>query len=309
MSTVSNDDIEHALASAGISGYTGTHIALGGGEINDTFKLELEDRSIILRVSKYPDQDTLKNEARSLRLLNIDRVPKLLFYDSTQTIHDRKWILEAFIEGQSVKQLTVAQYENFGSLLAEVHQSQTKQKTIDVWSVLISNTKSFGDEAYHLAHPDPRLSSLVQKMQEYCADWQAAFAAIPSVIIHGDATPSNVLVDGDNVSLIDWEMSDFHDPLMEFSTIYYDDMEFNQGKWRKHITAEEKAALFAGYKSAGGTIDEDRIRFWMNHDKLGAALFLYWRINQSGRPATPKQMEQYQLDLNNLAASLERNLP
>lgn len=309
MTRISEQDIQYALTIANIGGYTGRYTALGGGEINDTFKLELEDRSIILRVSKYPDQDTLKNEARALRLINIDQVPKLLFYDENQTIHNRKWVLEEYVAGTSVTQLSVTQYKSLGSLLAKIHQTNIKQETINVWDVLISNTSSFGNEAYHLHHPDLQLRALVQKMYQYCRDWQPVFNTTLTVLIHGDATPSNVLTNGAEVSLIDWELSDFRDALAEFSTIYYDDMEFNQGKWRKHITAEEKAALFTGYKSAGGIIDEDRIRFWMNHDKLGAALFLYWRIYESGRPANDEQVEQYQLDLTNLIHSLEHNLP
>ena len=46
----------------------------------------------------------------------------------------------------------------------------------------------------------------------------------------------------------------------------------------------------------------------MNFDKLGAAVFLYWRINQSGYPATTEQIDQYRVDLNNLLKSLENNI-
>ncbi len=38
-------------------------------------------------------------------------------------------------------------------------------------------------------------------------------------LIHGDATPSNVLVDGQKINLIDWEFARFSDPMRDFSTI------------------------------------------------------------------------------------------
>jgi thiamine kinase-like enzyme len=127
-------------------------------------------------------------------------------------------------------------------------------------------------------------------------------------LIHGDATPSNILIQNDNVSLIDWEFSKYKDPMAEFSTIFYEDMEYNQGKWRVHITVEEKRALYNGYTSAGGEIDEEQIGFWMNFDKLGAAIFLYWRMNHSQRDASAEQKAQYRVDYDNIISSLKQYL-
>lgn len=92
--------------------------------------------------------------------------------------------------------------------------------------------------------------------------------------------------------------------MADFSTIYYEDMEYNKGRWRIKIEPEEKTALFAGYEAGGGQIDEQRIRFWIRFDKLGAAIFLYWRINKSKRQTNQLQMDQYKLDYDNLLKSL-----
>ena len=43
MSNIGDKEIEQAVIISGLSGYTGKYKELGGGEINDTFKLELED--------------------------------------------------------------------------------------------------------------------------------------------------------------------------------------------------------------------------------------------------------------------------
>ncbi len=177
-----------------------------------------------------------------------------------------------------------------------------------LWETVLSCAHSFGDEEFLLNHPHPKLKALVHKMRSYCNDWQPKFEGVPSVLVHGDATPSNMLVQGNDVALIDWELTDYRDAMSEFSTIYYEDMEYNQGKWRIKITPEEKASLFAGYTAAGCFIDEDRVTYWMNHDKLGAALFLYWRIHDSGQEVESAQVQQYQFDLDNLIASLEKNL-
>lgn len=308
MSNIGDKEIEQAVIISGLSGYTGKYKELGGGEINDTFKLELEDRSVILRISKHKDQNSLYREARVLSKINHNRIPKLIFFDTEKTILDRQWIVEDYIAGEAVKRLNKKQFESLGELLAVVHETESRGTDNNLWETLLSNCKTFGDEEFHLNHPSLKLKTLVHKMRAYCNDWQPKFADVPSVLVHGDATPSNVLVQGDDTALIDWELTSYRDAMSEFSTIYYEDMEFNQGKWRIQIRPEEKQALFEGYIAGGGIIDEDRITFWMNHDKMGAALFLYWRIHDSGRAADSEQMQQYQLDLDNLILSLEKNL-
>lgn len=308
MNIIGSKEIDQAVLLSGLTGYTGRYKELGGGEINDTFKLELQDRPIILRIAKHEGQNSLHREARALETINNDRVPKLIFFDTEKTILDRQWIVEEFVSGEPVKRLNEKQFESLGRLLAEIHGSHHKETNRSLWTGLLSACHSFGDEDYFLNHPLPQLKQLVNKMKTYCEVSQSKFEGVPSVLSHGDATPSNVLVQGDEVALIDWEMSDYNDAMSEFSTIYYEDMEYNEGKWRIQITPEEKRSLFSGYTAGGGQIDEDRIKFWMNNDKMGAALFLYWRINESGREASDAQMKQYQLDLDKLIASLENNL-
>jgi aminoglycoside phosphotransferase (APT) family kinase protein len=301
-------DIAHAVEIAGLSGYTGTYKELGGGEINDTFKLELEDRSVILRIAKYEDQISLHREARALGQVHSEAVPQLIFFDKNERLRGRMWILESYIPGESVERLNVAQFRSFGMLLAEVHASYTENRKRHLWEELLSNCGEFGDEDFFLQHPDQELRDLITRMQAYCNEWQHKIEDVPSVLVHGDATPSNILVQGDTVALIDWELCGYRDAMSEFSTVFYEDMEYNQGKWRIQIEPEEKESLFAGYREKGGDIDEERVKLWMNHDKMGAAIFLYWRIHDSGRDADDAQMGQYQLDLDNLKASLDRNL-
>ena len=309
MESITNKEIEEILTTANLSGYTGIHTLLGGGELNDTFKLEMKDGPIILRIAKYAEENKLWREARALTLIKHPQVADLIFYDKEQTIFGRQFILQSYVPGKPVERLSVAHYESLGTLLAHVHQASSRSDILNVWQKLLMNTHSFGDEAFFLNHPNASLRNIVNRMKLYCEKWQPRFASTPVVLIHSDATPSNVLIQNDVVYLIDWELSSYSDALAEFSTVFYEDMEFNKGKWRSHITPEEKSTLFKAYEAAGGEIDHDRVTFWMNHDKLGAALFLYWRINQSGRAASTEQMAQYQLDLDNLIASLDRNLP
>jgi Ser/Thr protein kinase RdoA (MazF antagonist) len=304
MNEITVEDIEHALGVAGIIGFSGVFNVLGSGEINNSYKLAVGGKQIVMRIAKDKEQLTLKNEASSLRLLDSAHIPKLIYFNEKHKIRDRLWILETYIPGITVERLNIDQFRNLGSLLAEVHQKSGKERHVELWRQFIESCRAFGNEEFLLKHPDSNLSRLINSFHERLGSLQPVFNRIKPKLIHSDATPSNILVNGDSVGLIDWEFSRFTDPMCDFSTIYYEDIEYNKGKWRIKITAKEKEALFAGYQSAGGKIDEDRIKFWIKYDKLGAAAFLYWRINESRRPANESEMKQYKLDYLSLLNSL-----
>ncbi len=297
-------DIQQVLAIAGISGFNGDYIALGGGEVNNTYRVDCGSKQLILRVAKDEGQRTLENEAKALGLLDSPHIPKLVFFDANNLLNNRVWILESYIPGISDQRLTVIQFKRLGSLLAEVHRVSSTESRVNLKEQFLDNAEAFGDKQYLLNHPDPKLRILIQKAFEEFKRKQSDYDHVMPTLIHLDATPSNILVNGDDVGLIDWEFSKFNDPMSDFSTVYYEDIEYNQGKWRIQIRPDEKAALFEGYESAGGKVDEERIRFWIRFDKLGAAVFLYWRLHVSKRITNQAQTEQYQLDFDDLVDSL-----
>jgi aminoglycoside phosphotransferase (APT) family kinase protein len=263
----------------------------------------------VLRAARYPEVKHLDQEANALGLLDLPQVPKLLFFDAKSEIKNRAWILESYVEGHGAKELSVEQYRSLGTLLAQIHSVKSPhKKTLDFWKYYLSASKRFGDEDYLLNHPHPRLQALIRSAKPYMDSQTQRYENIDETLVHADATPSNVLVNGQEVSLIDWEFSQFKDPMSDFSTVYYDDLEYNHGKWRPRISTEKKSALFDGYTSQGGTLDENRIDVWMNLDKLGAASFLYWRVHEAGRTDIVEQTAQYLLDFENLLGSLEKHL-
>ena len=310
MSDIGLEHIQEAVDIAQLQGFTGNYTELGGGEVNDTFLLDCGDTKAVLRVTRYHDVINLEKEARALQVLEIHNIPKLLFFDESSRILNRAWILETYVEGTTPKILTNEQYKSLGAVLAEIHKvKHIEQVTYDLWADFIFAAKRFGSEERLMNHPDSRMRELINRAKPYLIDHANRFGHVQESLVHGDVTPSNILVDGDAVGLIDWEFSRFKDPMSDFSTAFYEDMEFNRGKWRVHITSAQKQAFYEGYTSAGGEINEERITMWMNLDKLGAAVYLWWLLNESGRTdRSDEQRAQYALDLENLITSLEKNL-
>jgi aminoglycoside phosphotransferase (APT) family kinase protein len=308
---VNEKDFRSILDVAGIAGFTGKYISLGGGEVNDTFVLDCGMTRLVLRVTKYDDVDNLGNEARALRLIRSEQAPKLIYFDASRKVKDRSWILESEIHGRHTRSLSIGRLKSLGGLLAHVHGLRPEKSTgleveFDIWKDFVDTNKYFGSEQELLNHPDKEVKKLAQKVYDNLK--MQKFGPISPVLIHGDVTLSNMLVDGDVVSLIDWEFSRFTDPMADFSTMFYEDMELNKGRWRIHISEREKAALFESYVTAGGNLSENRLKVWHNLDKLGVAIYLYWKLNQSDHVITQEQSDQFDMDLRNTKLSLERGL-
>lgn len=300
--------IKYAVAKSGLENYSGSYLPLGGGEVNDSYLLDLGEIKAVLRVSRDVGIDTLENEARALSILNLSQVPRLLYFDKMDLIQGKHWILESYVAGTTVARLSPTQFHELGKLLAQIHNNTVSDDMgVNAWDVFVKSCRLFGDEAFLLSHPDERLRSAVNKSVSVFKQQELVLSKINPVLIHSDATPSNILVDGDNVNLIDWEFAKYSDPMAEFSTIFYEDIDYNQGKWRIKIDKLEKAALYEGYQDEGGVIDSERIKFWMMVDKIGAAVFLYWRLNDSGRELANDQIDQYKFDYENILSSLDNS--
>lgn len=300
---INESTISELVSRSGLSGYTGNYHELGGGELNDTFLLEFEDRKLVLRIAKFADNNYLEREAEALQKLSHPNVPGLV-HIGQEKFEGRNWVIETHIPGSTVSQLTNKQLASLGELFAHVHSLKSGKVGVDAWASLLEVCADFGDQSYLLNHPDDAMRAVTRNFKNLAANIQPVLDRVEQALVHGDATVSNILVTGDKVSLIDWELSTYRDPLSDFSTFYYDDTEYNQGKWRIMLTQEQQIALFDGYRSARGEVDYERLKFWMYFDKVGAAQYLYWRLNMSDRPMGDEQKGQYELDLKNLVHSL-----
>ena len=80
-------EIQQAVKLSGLNGFTGKYTELGGGEVNETFILDCGNNKVVLRITKYSDVNNLNQEARALHLLNLEQVPKLIYFSEDQLSH------------------------------------------------------------------------------------------------------------------------------------------------------------------------------------------------------------------------------
>ncbi len=301
------EDIDYYIKKAGLVGYSGSYTELGGGELNDTYVLHGDAEDVVLRISKYPGRSALRREDQALQLLqHVPCVPKLVYFDSNDQHRGKTWIVETLQPGQHKKRLSVQQFRSLGRLLANVHQVQIDTACSSPWSVVISNCDRFGDEEYLLNHPDERLRHYFHSIKEESARFDVRLKK--QCLRHCDITPGNTLVHVTDVALIDWELSGFGDPMTDFSTGYWSDIELNNGRWRQKLSDGEREALYQGYTENGGVIDEQLVLFYEILDKAAAASYLYWRLYTSDWQKDDSAERQYKLDYEKIIESLNRAL-
>lgn len=293
---------------------------LGHGELNNSYGVRVGSQRYCVRIAKYTDKSGLAREADALSRLPAGIGPRLVYFNPSGSIDDHLWIIESFIPGDTPKRLSLNQFKSMGKKLAQVHTVHAPSKdAVDdgevtgtrkhLWDHLTWVCRAFYDEDTILnSLPDQRLSTLARSLKAWL-DGREHSIDIPArkYLLHKDITPSNVLVQGDECYLIDWELRGFGDPMMEFGTGFWD-FDLHKGKWRIALSEAERAALYGGYTSGGGIIDEERIQVWTTLDKMGVALFLCYRIHTPTHDTTEALQHQYKIDLEAAIDSLQKEI-
>lgn len=295
---------------------------LGVGELNNSYYVLGEDgHEYCVRIAKYKGKSGLRREADALSRLPEGISPRLVFKPVDEQPLDTLWLIESFLTGTTPQRLTLAQLGSFGRQLARVHSIDAPDHDIvdkgevtgvknDLWPYLVWCCRSFYTEDQMLHKlPDKRLLAICRKARQWFEVRKPIMQRQQTKkLLHKDITFSNLLIQDDKVFIIDWELRDFGDPMVDFATGFWNDIEFNRGKWRTVLTTEEKTALYDGYQQGGGVLDEERIAIFTTYDKLGAAIFLCYRLYSPPADITPQQTAQYQEDFDNIITSLQKHI-
>jgi aminoglycoside phosphotransferase (APT) family kinase protein len=100
---------------------------------------------------------------------------------------------------------------------------------------------------------------------ELAFQWLRAHAppdVAPPALVHGDFRNGNLMVDERGlVAVLDWELAHLGDPMEDLGWLCVNAWRFgcNDLAVGGFGTRDD---LFAGYRAAGGAVDEDRVRYW-----------------------------------------------
>lgn len=293
---------------------------LGQGGLNNSYYARVGADEYCVRMAKYDLKTGLAREADALSRLPEGIGPRLIYFSKDSTDTDRLWIIETYLEGRSPKELSLRQLKSLGAKLAKVHAIPAPTTdAIDEGEVTVRKTDLFQYLLWHCRYmftpeqitaslPDSRVQRIVHKAKDWFADQQKTLNLPEKQFLqHNDISPSNLLVQRDEVFLVDWELRGFGDPMQDFPTGFWD-FELNEGKWRTTLSPEQWIALFEGYRAGGGEIDEGRIKLWTIFNKIVIAIYLTFLIHCQRHDTTSELQAQHLMDLDNVVRSLNRIL-
>lgn len=124
-------------------------------------------------------------------------------------------------------------------------------------------------------------------------DAVAALAAEPLTLVHGDFYPSNVVVAGDRVAVIDWELAGVGPGLLDLAA-------FVSGRW----TDQERLDLVAAYHAELGRPAPPRADFLRLVDLAALHVALAWAGRESEWAPPDEHLRDWLADAHVVAARL-----
>lgn len=303
--------VRQVLSHAGL-GVPDSVRLLGQGVHNNGYYARVGGNEYCVRIARYVGKRGLLREADALGRLPAGIGPQLVYISTDGAPINQLWGVTTYIAGRQPARLSIAQLRSFGSKLAQVHavaapkhdvvdEGEVTGDKTDLWNYLLWVCRNFYDP--NGAVKDERLEQLLPLARAWFGQRQATLA-LPAtkVLLHKDLGVGNCIVQRDEVFIIDWEDREFGDPMSDFATGFWD----IRAAGRMVMSGEESEALYAGYAASGGVVDEERIRLWVVFDKLVVALFYCNRLHEPKDDATNEQLAQYQTELDEILASLQK---
>lgn len=275
--TIDLDDLRAAFAAAGLADEPTGLTRLTAGASQETYRVELGDRTVALRRSPVSDMEIEREgeaiglfaEGRVIRTASAAGVPVpdvLHVFDADPHIGDA--LLVEWLDGETLGS-RIVRSEKF----AAVRPSLARQ-----CGEILARIHAFDDRSALSELPTPSPEDLVndtweryrslgtpQPMIDFAARWLLDHlpASGRSTLVHGDFRNGNLMFSPDDgvIGVLDWELAHFGDPMRDLGWLC-------TGSWRFGADAPvggfgDYDELFAGYESVSGSpVDRDAVHFW-----------------------------------------------
>jgi thiamine kinase-like enzyme len=223
---------------------------LATGCYNDNYLVKINSKKFVFRLSVYSDDfegNNLKNEFDVLSKLNGFHSPKVFLIDYK---FKYLFIVEEFINANKILKLSNHIIKNIAKSLAEIHQySNCKINTkisiikeyLPYFNQQIKKTKK-----QKLMHKE--LCFFIEKAKKYIILNEDLFKKYSNVkLLHGDMHCGNILLKDKKIIFIDWENSEYNDPIFDIVAFFYESENLQYLTKKNSISNEQKNLFLNEY--------------------------------------------------------------
>ena len=241
-----------------------------GGEVNDTYKVETEDRAFVVKVFKrdWPEEGKLPWIERHLTQYEVPHA-KLVYYSKNDFHFPHGFSISEYIEGQNALDAIAGgslsletYYSQIGALLRLAHQIPARQYgyighgpggmyTTFTEHKLIHEVR---DRLREIEDIDSFEKNIYRRIEEKVRRQLAPFEhRFKPALIHADPVPKNAVSTTDNrLVLIDWDEAIAGAWIADFAKLTYSHNYSNPFGGTEDLTNNEmRDAFFRGY----GTVE------------------------------------------------------
>lgn len=222
---------------------------LGNGAYNTTFVI---DNDFVFRANTHRDSvggHGLRSEHDILQVLPAGIAPKPYHLDDSCADFPVPYRIESFASGRVITDFTPHVLRMLAQHLIKVHSHKSRKSGpypgIRASYSIGSTLQQFIAETGDL----PDFKEIVAKAQEYVVYWDNEMPLQEFSLVHYDLNSDNMLLDGDTLTLVDWEYSEFGDPAVDFAVLFWFSYLFG---YTPRIPAKHRMLFYKEYVAAGG---------------------------------------------------------
>ncbi len=275
---------------------------LASGNHNDNYAIQTKRKKYVLRIENNPQFKNLKKEYNLLKSLKSGLGPKVYFLDKSHKIIPHDYFIEEFVEGKHPKKLNDKFIILMAKWLKKLHQ---QKKPCKKHSMLRAIKPYFRNVNNHRnAIPleiSNNIDSLFQRVTVFCKKNDEIFAdRKEACLLHSDLSRENIIYDGKNIRLLDWEFSRYNFPEWDF--VY-----FIQSL---RLSPKQKELFLKTYEYPTSKIGKNRLLIISLLNTCGDIGYSVWRLGlvkqgKLNKKLKPEISKRLNLDINRLKKIIE----
>jgi aminoglycoside phosphotransferase (APT) family kinase protein len=296
---------------------------LGTGENNLNLLISTGTEKFVLRIVLNENyKHRVEREFKVLQLLPNKIAPTPIALDLSRSILPHSFLIVSFVEGEHVQDWTINHLKLLAKTMAKYHSIKSQnfgdigsdQQNLNMEKFFFSINDEYFD-SFPTLWEDPDIGFVLPKLINLLRESQDLFDKLYEFsLIHGDLTKENILFEGDEIHILDWEVCSFGDSANDFATFFYEDfayykqsLKFKNYKWRIKLSPQESKSFIDEYLNH---IDDptfrDRLKVWMAFDKMCSLIYCKQRLEgykrEGSRISLPK--ETFESEIEKLNKSL-----
>lgn len=202
---------------------------LSSGRINNIFKVELKDcdvEKVVVRLRYFNDPCFGQRFGTEIMtddiLQDCIKYPKLIAYDSTRELIPKEYSILSFAEGRLFHTYDGSdKFKRLGEIFKTIHTTSVPTKYSKEFLEDIDGyyTRRFESIIKNSKKYDPHVAELIQDAMKYyyCGVYQPSDISLT----HHDFHEKNLMVDGNDITVLDWESARVEATEVEFIRAKY----------------------------------------------------------------------------------------